>query len=149
LVRDLFAHESKSKKTDLGVALNHALHVLNRRSIVLLLSDFLASGYEAPLRAVSRRHDTVAIHMIDPLEQRLPDVGLLEITDPETGRHVVLDTGRQSQRSRYADETAAHQRATEEVLSRARVDRVAVQTDSGYVEPLVQFFRSRHRRRSR
>ena len=149
LVRDLFAHESKSRKTDLGVALNHAVHVLNRRSIVLVLSDFLATGYEAPLRAVSRRHDTVAIQLIDPVEQLLPDVGLLEITDPETGKHAVIDTGRQSQRSSYADEAARHQRVTEDLLRKARVDRVPVHTDIGYVEPLVQFFRARHRRRAR
>jgi uncharacterized protein (DUF58 family) len=148
LIRDLFAHESKSRGTDLSVALNHALRVLNRRSIVLVLSDFQTTGYESALRAISRRHDTVAIQMIDPTEEALPNVGLLEITDPETGQTHVVDTGARQQRSDYADAADRARRETEALLSRVRVDRVAIHTDEGYVEPLVQFFRRRNRRRS-
>ncbi len=148
LIRDLFAHESKSRGTDLSVALNHALQVLNRRSIVLVLSDFQTTGYETALRAVSRRHDTVAIQMIDPTEVALPNVGLLEITDPETGQTRVVDTGARQQRSDYADAADRASRETEALLRRVRVDRVAIHTDEGYVEPLVQFFRRRNRRRS-
>lgn len=148
LVRDLFAHQSNSRKTDLSVALSHTLHVLNRRSIVLVLSDFMADNYEKSLRAVARRHDTVAIQLTDPIEELLPNVGLLEVTDPETGGHVVLDTSRQTHRSRYAEAAANRQRATEDLLRRVKVDRVPVRTDTGYVEPLVQFFRRRNRRRA-
>ncbi|MFT4606283.1 MAG: hypothetical protein ACI9W4_003033 [Rhodothermales bacterium] len=148
LIRDLFAHESKSRGTDLSLALNHALRVLNRRSIVLVLSDFQTAGYESALRAVSRRHDTVAIQMIDPTEEALPNVGLLEITDPETGQTRVIDTSARQQRSDYADAADRARRETEALLSRVRVDRVAIHTDEGYVEPLVQFFRRRNRRRS-
>lgn len=148
LIRDLFAHESKSRGTDLSVALDHALRVLNRRSIVLVLSDFQTTGYETALRAISRRHDTVAIQMIDPTEEALPNVGLLEITDPETGQTRVIDTGARQQRSDYADAADRARRETEALLRRVRVDRVAIHTDEGYVEPLVQFFRRRNRRRS-
>lgn len=148
LIRDLFAHESVSQKTDLSVALNHALHVLNRRSIVLVLSDFQTEGYETALRAVSRRHDTVAIHLMDPTEEALPNVGLLEVTDPETGQTRVIDTGARAQRSAYADAADRFRSETEALLRRVRVDRIAVRTDEGYVEPLVQFFRRRNRRRA-
>ncbi len=148
LIRDLFAHENKSRGTDLSIALNHALRVLNRRSIVLVLSDFQTTGYETALRAISRRHDTVAIQMIDPTEAALPNVGLLEVTDPETGRTRVLDTSARQQRSDYADAADRAMRETEALLRRVRVDRVAIHTDEGYVEPLVQFFRRRNRRRS-
>lgn len=148
LIRDLFAHESVSQKTDLSVALNHALHVLNRRSIVLVLSDFQTEGYETALRAVSRRHDTVAIHLMDPTEEALPNVGLLEVTDPETGKTHVIDTGARGQRSAYADAADRFRSETEALLRRVRVDRIAVRTDEGYVEPLVQFFRRRNRRRA-
>ncbi|NNE70232.1 MAG: DUF58 domain-containing protein [Rhodothermales bacterium] len=148
LVRDLFAHESASRKTDLSVALNHALHVLNRRSIVLILSDFQTEGYENALRAVSRRHDTVAIHLIDPTEEALPNVGLLEVTDPETGQTRVIDTSARAQRSAYSDAADRFRNETSALLRRVRVDRIEVRTDEGYVEPLVQFFRRRNRRRA-
>ena len=149
LIRDLFAHENQSQGTDLSVALNHALHVLHRRSIVLLLSDFLADGYEASLRAVARRHDTVAIHLIDPTEEALPEVGLLEVTDPETGETRVLDTSARHQRSDYSDAADRHLSETEALLRRVRVDRVPVHTDVGYLDPLVQYFRRRNRRMAR
>jgi uncharacterized protein (DUF58 family) len=149
LIRDLFAHEAKSKGTDLSVALNHTLQVLHRRSIVLVLSDFQSDGYEPALRAVSRRHDTIAIHVIDPTEETLPDVGLLEVTDPETGITRVIDTSARQQRSDYSDAADRLRKDTEALLRRVRVDRVPVRTDEGYVEPLIQFFRRRNRRASR
>jgi len=148
LVRDLFAHASRSKGTNLSVALNQTLQVLHRRSIVLLLSDFIADDYEKALRAVSRRHDTVAIHMMDPTEKVLPNVGLLEVTDAETGATEIVDTGSQVQRDRYQEEAENRRIAVEALLRRVRVDRVPVRTDEGYVEPLVQFFRRRHKRRA-
>ena len=149
LIRDLFAHESESKGTNLTVALNHAVHVLHRRSIVLVLSDFFTDGYEAALRAVSRRHDTVAIQLIDPTEEALPNVGLLEVTDPETGVTTVIDTSARQLRSDYADEADRVRAETDALLRRVRVDRVPVHTDQSYVEPLVQFFRRRNRHMAR
>jgi uncharacterized protein (DUF58 family) len=144
LIRDLFAFERTSTGTDLSVALNHVLHVLNRRSIVLLVSDFMNSGFEAPLRAVSRRHDTIAVHLLDPRESELPDVGLLELTDTETFETIVIDTG--SPRARYAYTDHAQYRAAqlEQLLVRARVDRIPIHTDESYVEPLIRFFKHRH-----
>lgn len=149
LVRDLFAHEVRSTGTKVSVALNHVLHVLNRRSIVLVLSDFVDSGYDAPLRAVARRHDTVALHLMDPTEQELPSVGLLDLTDAETGEHVVLDTGGLRQRAAYAHASEIRLRSTVDLFRKLRVDHVPIRTDEDYVEPLVQFFRSRNRRSAR
>ena len=146
LIRDLFAHESRSRGTSLSVALNHALHVLRRRSIVLVISDFFDEDFEAPLRAVAKRHDTVAVHLRDPREEELPPVGLIELTDPETGEKVLLDTNSRRARRAYAEQAAARQAAIEELLRRLRVDRVPIRTDESYVEPLIRFFRQRNRK---
>ena len=147
LIRELFAHEPESRGTDLALAFNHLLRVLRRHSIILVLSDFMDDGFEKPLKMLSKRHDTVAIHIQDPREENLPDVGLLELTDAESGKTVVIDT-----RSRTARELVAESRHTSNmelaaVLRRASVDRVEVRTDESYVEPLVAFFRRRHRQR--
>lgn len=147
LVRDLFAHEVRSHRTDLSVALNHALHVLSRRSIVLILSDFLDSGYENALRAVARRHDTVAMQLVDPAEQALPALGLLDLVDAETGERMTVDLSGLRQRSAYEHAARTRQLATGDLLRRVRVDHVELHTDQDYVEPLVQLFRSRNRRR--
>jgi uncharacterized protein (DUF58 family) len=145
LIRDLYAHEQRSYGTDITSALNRILHVLKRRSIVLLISDFFDDGYERPLRAVSSRHDTIAVHLHDPREKELPAVGLVDLTDAETGETITLDTGSFTTRQAFTADAAAHQEKTIELLRHARVDRVSVHTDEGYVEPLIQFFRRRNK----
>jgi len=149
LVRDLFAHDIHSRRTDLTVALDHVVHVLHRRSIVLLLSDFMADGYESALRAVARRHDTVAFHLVDPVERDRPPVGLLELIDAETGEPMTVDAGAVGTRRAFADAAGALDRSVGEICRSLRVDRVSLRTDTDYVEPLVQFFRERNRRLSR
>ena len=145
LIRDLFAHEQASYKTDINVALNRVLRVLKRRSIVLLISDFFDQGYERPLRAIAARHDTIAVQLHDPREEELPAIGLIDLTDAETGETITLDTGSVKLRNAYALDAKQHSDYTEELLRKARVDRVVVHTDEGYVEPLVQFFKRRNK----
>lgn len=147
LIRDLFAHEQTSYKTNISVGLNRLLRVLKRRSIVILISDFYDDGYERPLRAVSSRHDTIAVHLHDPREEELPSVGLLDLTDAETGETVTLDTGSTRLREMYMQDAVKHREDTTNLLRKARVDRVLVHTDEGYVEPLIQFFRRRNKKR--
>lgn len=145
LIRDLFAHERTSHGTNLSAALEHLARVLNRRSIVLLLSDFMDEGFDAPLRAVARRHDTIAVQLIDPVEMELPDVGLMEITDAETGTQMTVDTSSAAVRSSYAAASDDMRRRTERLFRRLRIDTIPIHTDEGYVEPLIRFFRHRNR----
>lgn len=145
LLRDLFAHEPESTATNLSVALNHVLHVLNRRSIVLLISDFMDDDYAKPLRIVARRHDTIAVHLIDPREQDLPPMGLLDLTDAETGETIVVDTNDRRTRERFAAVTRRRRMQTDDLFRRIRMDHVRIHTDEGYVEPLIRFFRHRNR----
>ena len=147
LIRDLFAHEQASYKTDINAGLERVLRVLKRRSIVILISDFFDTGYDQTLRAVSSRHDTIAVHVHDPREEELPAVGLLDLTDAETGETITLDTGSVRLRKQYAEDALKHQEDTTNLLRKARVDRVLVHTDEGYVEPLIQFFRRRNKKR--
>lgn len=145
LIRDLFAHEQQSTGTDLKVALNHLVHVLHRRSIVMLLSDFMDDGFEPALRAVSRRHDTIAVHLTDPVENELPEVGLMEVTDAETGERVLIDTSDVDVRNQYEQEARSRELALTKMFRRLKVDTIPIITDEGYVDPLIRFFRQRNR----
>ncbi len=145
LIRDLFAHQKQSNGTQLKVALDHLVKVLHRRSIVMVLSDFMDSNFENALRAVSRRHDTIAVHMVDPVEVDIPDVGLLEVTDAETGQQLLVDTSSSHVRDHYLAESQARERDVEMLMRRLRVDRVPIHTDEGYVDPLIRFFRRRNK----
>lgn len=145
LIRDLFAHERQSTGTNITVALNHLIHVLHRRSIVMLMSDFMDDGFEPALRAVSRRHDTIAVHLVDPVEVELPDVGLMEVTDAETGEQVMIDTSSDVVRQLYEQEARSRQLAVDRMFRRLKVDKIPIITDEGYVDPLIRFFRKRNR----
>ncbi len=145
LIRDLYAHEQASYRTDLSVALDRVLRVLKRRSIVLLISDFFDDNYSRPLQAVASRHDTIAVHLHDPREETMPALGLVDLTDAETGETITLDTGDARVREAYMTDALDQFQRTEETFRKARVDRVVVHTDEGYVEPLVQFFKRRNK----
>ena len=147
VIRDLFAHEPQSRGTDLSNAFDHLLRILRRRSIVIVISDFLDSDFEKPLRAVRQRHDTIAIQLSDLREEALPKVGLVELTDGETGKTMVVDTGSRRVREIFSREAKARRAELDELFKNLQLDAIHIRTDEGYIDPLVRFFQSRHGRR--
>jgi uncharacterized protein (DUF58 family) len=147
VIRDLFAHEPQSLGTDISYALEHLLHLLRRRSIVIVMSDFLDSDFEKPLRAVRQRHDTIAIQLHDQREESLPALGLLELTDGETGETKIVDTGSRRVREAYAREAKLRRADLADLFKRMQLDAIHIGTEEGYIDPLVRFFQSRHKRR--
>lgn len=157
LIRDLLAFQPTGRGTDIASALDYAGRMLPHRSILFLLSDFLVSGsgdddgasfdaFGRTLKLVANRHDVVAVRMVDALEEALPNAGLLVLTDPETGREVAVDTGREQVRSRYGARAGAEDDALRALFRRSAVDEIEVRTDGSYVGPLMQFFKARERR---
>ena len=145
IIRDLYVHEPTSKGTNVRAALDHALHMLNRRSIVILVSDFLDSNYDKALRTMAQKHDVVAIRLLDPREEALPKVGLLSLMDAETGHPVLVDTSSKTTRNAFSARAADREAAVQTALKKARVGTVTVRTDRDYVEPLVAFFKRRNK----
>ena len=145
IIRDLYVHEPASRGTNIRAALDHAHHMLNRRAIVVLMSDFLDTDYDKALRTLAQKHDVVAIRLIDPREEALPKVGLLSLTDSETSRPVLVDTSSRAVRDSFSARAADREAAVQSALKRARVDTVIVRTDADYVEPLVAFFKRRNK----
>ena len=147
LIRDLFAHERQSRRTSIRSAVEHLIHVLRRHSVVLLISDFIDDGFEKPLRALARRHDVVAVHLKDPREREMPSVGLVELTDAESGDTLVVDTGSARVRDAFAAKAKLHEQGLDDLFRRIQMDRVEIDTAAGYIDPLIEFFRRRNRAR--
>ena len=143
LIRDLFAHDPESAGTSLNTVLEHILNVTRRRSIVLLVSDFLDRDFERALRMVSRRHDTVAVHLQDVREFELPALGLVQLVDTETKSGILVDAGSSAARQAYAQAAQTHNDYLQSLFRRASVDSVTVRCGEDYVEPLSRFFRAR------
>jgi uncharacterized protein (DUF58 family) len=145
-IRELFTAEPESTGTDLTGALRHVLRILRRRSILVLVSDFFDTGYESMLRAAAQRHDTVGVELQDPREEELPPLGLVDLTDAETGETVTVDTRDPAARRAFAERARARRERTAALLRKTGVGHVPVRTDADYVEPLIEFFRERARR---
>lgn len=134
--------------TDLGAALEQAARTMRRRSLVFLVSDFLApDGWEGSLRRLAQRHDLIAVRITDPAELELPDVGGLHVRDPETGAEVFVDTSDPQVRRAYRALVAERETRLRETFRAARVDALAVSTAEPLIDPLVRFITFRRRRR--
>ncbi len=149
LVREVLAHEPQGRATDLGLALDHLRHVLHRRAVVFLISDFLFEGCEQALAMVARRHDLVALHLSDPLERALPAAGLLDLTDAETGESLVVDTADAATRRRFEEQAGERRGRLVALCRRHGIDLIELSTDRDYEGELFKFFRRRARRLAR
>ena len=146
VIRELLNFKPRQASTDIEGALDFLGKVTKKRSVVFLVSDFQAEGFEKPMRVIGKRHDLVAVTVVDPREVSLPDAGLVELEDAETGEIVLIDTGSAGIRKRYerlGREQSDHFR---ELFSSMGVDQIEVMTDRDYVPNLVRFFRMRERR---
>ena len=147
LIRELLAFEPKGSGTDIDLALDTLNRVLKRRSILFLVSDFIADpeSYRRTLAVTNRRHDVVAVDLHDPLEMDIPDVGLLALEDAETGEIAWVDTSQPGWRQDFNQRTRERQVATQQVFTRAQVNRVPVTTSKDYTATLTHFFKRRAR----
>lgn len=149
VVREILYAEAKGNGTDLASALDHLSRAQKRRAVVFLLSDFIGTGYERSLRVASRRHDLIALRLRDEREDHLPEVGVVALTDLETGKEMLVDTSDPEVRRRFAEHNARHQARFTQTVQRARVDAVDLWTGQDVVAPLAAFFKQRMRRLSR
>lgn len=156
VVREILFHKAVGRGTDSVAALDFANHLLHGRAIVFLVSDFQSNddpqraraALRRSFRQTNRRHDLIAVHIEDPREQELPDVGLVALEDAETGELVELNTGDAAIRARFHEQAVA---TVERLLSDIRsegVDTLALKTNTAYLPALQRFFKSRERRRS-
>ncbi len=149
VIREVLYFRPEGRATDLGQALQFMYRTVTKRSVVFVISDFLAAGYEQPLRVAARKHDVIAVTITDPREEDLPPIGLLDLEDAETGERVLVDTSDRRTRERFRI-WAAGRRAAREALFRANaIDNLELFTDRSYDVPLVRFFHKRARRMSR
>lgn len=148
LIRDLLAFQPSGRGTDLRLALDTVNRVLKRRSIVFLVSDFLAApeSYSSVLQVSNRRHDVIAVTLTDPREQEWPGIGLVALEDAETGQVQWVDTGSPQWRAAFVDRVNQLHLDRNRTLRHAKVDRIDITTDAEYVTPLTVFFEKRARR---
>lgn len=143
IIRELLNLEPKGSTTNLAVSLEYLNNVVKKKSIVFVLSDFLTSGFEKQLTHSKRRHDMVGIQVYDPIDSYLPDVGLIEILDVESGFKKWVDTSDVHTRNAYNKQFVNNTKAFKEAFIKAGADTISISTNEDYVKPLIKFFKNR------
>jgi uncharacterized protein (DUF58 family) len=140
------ATQRRGKTTRLDELLDFALQTIKRRSVIILISDFISDGAWAHALAVlGQRHELVAVRLYDPTEMALPDLGLVTVEDAETGEQLFLDTHDPAFRKRFASLAAAREAALRHALAAAGADCIEIATGDDLVHTLLRFTRLRKR----
>ena len=147
VVRDILHFQPKQSGTNIETALAFVDQVLKPHSVVFLISDFKDTGYEKQLRLSSKRHSLIAVTLQDRRELELPDVGLIELEDAESGETMVVDTRSEEARQLYTELNQRAHAERRQVFRTNQVDAIDIRTDESYVKPLIRFFRQRAARR--
>lgn len=143
VIRELLYFQPGRKGTNVAEALDYLNRLSVRRSVVFLVSDFRSSAFESALRAAKRKHDVIGISVRDPREETLPDVGIVEFEDAETGEEVLLDTSDAETRQIFEESFKNESKARAEMFRSIGVDTIDVTTEEPYVDPLMRFFKTR------
>jgi len=155
VVRDILYHAPAGIGTDSVKILDVVNHVLHRRAVVFLISDFENAGDPVATRAqlrramrqTNRRHDLIAVHIEDPREKELPDVGIVALEDAETGEIVEVDTGRSAVRKLFKEQSLERSRRLKSDFRAEGIDTLQLQTDQPYIPALQRLFKTRGRAR--
>src|SRR4029434_6910051 len=146
LIRDILFFEPKGRGTNPGEALSYLNRIVDRRSVVFLISDFQAPDFSKELSITSRRHDLIAMQIVDPREEELPDVGWLTLEDAETGEQIEVNPSDPRVRVALEARVRALGQSRLKDFRRKRIDTVTLRTHEDYVVPLRTFFRNRETR---
>ena len=144
IIRELLTYQPAARQTDLSEALRFLTNVSKRKSTAFILSDFADGGYEQALSIAANRHDIVALDIMDRGETTLPNIGIVELLDPETGARVWTDTASKKVRNAYAQWWKNLNDSTLNIFRKAGVDHALLYTDRDYVPALLELFRRRN-----
>jgi uncharacterized protein (DUF58 family) len=149
LVRDVLYETPRRRETSITAALAFLHRVLRRRAVVVVLSDFLDSGFESALRRLGHRHDVILIRLTDIREEELANVGLIELEDAETGQTRMLDTTRAAVRQAFAEAAIARRLDFQRFARAARVEWMEAATNGSHLDALSQFLRRLESKRNK
>lgn len=147
VINKIFRLERKSKRTDLAAGIGETLNLLKKKSIVILVSDFIDKGYQKNLKSLARRHDLVVIHIADIQETLFPKLGILPLRDVESGKTVWVNTSSKSFKENMTSTFVEKTSELEELCRKNEANYIKVMTDQDYIPELIKLFKVRNRRK--
>ena len=144
IIRELIEFKPKSRKTDLAQALKFLSSVMKKKAIVFLISDFMVNDYEKTLKIAARKHDLTGIRVYDKREETIPNLGIVNMIDAESGETMLVDTSSRNVRAEYAKEYAENVKYFSEMFSKSGAGVLSSRVDESYVTKLLGYFKARN-----
>jgi uncharacterized protein (DUF58 family) len=144
IVRELLTVEATKKGTNLDAAIKYFTTAVKQKSIAFLLSDFLTEGYDDDLKVIGAKHDTIGIRVYDKMDMQLPETGLMQMQDAETGKTQWIDSGNAMVRYNYQQHFMQQSEKAKDHFRKAGAELLHVRTDDDYVKILQKFFINRN-----
>ncbi|MDN3203157.1 DUF58 domain-containing protein [Algoriphagus sediminis] len=145
MIRALFDHENKSLKTDLNSMFTFALNLIKKRSIIIVISDFIDEDYERPFKALAEKHDVVAVQLTDPRESALPSLGIIPVFDKERGKTTWVNTAFGSFSKKITDTFTSERERLKDICKKNQINYLSIDTTQDIVLPLIELFRIRNK----
>ncbi|MEG1556706.1 MAG: VWA domain-containing protein, partial [Bacteroidales bacterium] len=143
IISELVNYEPTQSQTDIAEALRYMTNAIKKKCTAFLISDFVNSDFEQALKIAANKHDVVALHVMDQGEATLPDVGLIQLQDPETGKYCMIDTSDIKVRKTHATWWHEQRMRNKELFQKVGVDVADLYTNKDYVSSLTELFRRR------
>ena len=147
IIRELLAFKPNGKKTDVAKGIEYFNSVIKKKSVCFILSDFISPDFKKPLSISSNKHDIIALRIYDKREEYIPKVGMIAFKDAETGKVKFIDSFDQKTRESFKKESEIEKRKLKKIFPSCGVDLIEINTKEDYVKPLINFFKSREKRR--
>jgi uncharacterized protein (DUF58 family) len=145
IISTLVKLNPQSLKTNLSKAIAFSLNAIKRRSVVILISDFIDEGYSHNLKALAHRHDLVVIHISDKRETRLPKLGIIPVIDKETQRTLWVNTSFGDFREKISERLSARKEELQKFSRKHQINFISLDTDEDYVPKLLRLFKVRNK----
>ncbi|MBN1410276.1 MAG: DUF58 domain-containing protein [Spirochaetales bacterium] len=146
LIREILYFKPTKTNTNIGKGLDYLGRVARKKAVVFLVSDFLGTDYDRQMRIMAKKHDLIAVSITDPREITLPDVGLLELEDAETGEIILIDTGDRGVRKQFESRGREQAENLHRSFLTMGVDQIDIKTNEDYLSKITRFFREREKR---
>jgi len=143
IIRELINFEPTGKATDISGALKYFSQMIKKKSIAFVLSDFMDDGFSDALKIASRKHDVVALKVLDKAEYELPQIGIAKFKDLETGKTKWVNTSSKKVREKYREKNQMREEEIRQIFRKAKTDYAEIFTDEGYIKPLMNLFKKR------
>ncbi|KAF2335602.1 DUF58 domain-containing protein [Flavobacterium daemonense] len=143
IIRELIEFEPKSHKTDISEALKFLSGTQKKKAIVFMISDFMSENYEQTLKIASKKHDLTGVRVYDIREEKIPNLGMVNMLDAETGKTILVDTGSKTVRMNYEKQYQERVNYFKETFSKSGAGVVNTRVDENYVTKLLGYFKSR------